>query len=48
VSHPISLLSERKSGRKRTWADGSLTELLEPFDTASLCLSKGIGAPIGS
>ncbi|KAK4687353.1 threonine aldolase, partial [Tremellales sp. Uapishka_1] len=25
-----------------------LTELLEPFDTASLCLSKGIGAPIGS
>lgn len=25
-----------------------LTDLLEPFDTASLCLSKGIGAPIGS
>ena len=25
-----------------------LTELLEPFDTASLCLSKGLGAPIGS
>ncbi|KAK1928027.1 putative threonine aldolase [Papiliotrema laurentii] len=24
------------------------TELLQPFDTASLCLSKGIGAPIGS
>ncbi|OCF55539.1 threonine aldolase [Kwoniella mangroviensis CBS 10435] len=26
----------------------SLTELLEPFDSASLCLSKGLGAPIGS
>lgn len=26
----------------------SLTDLLEPFDSASLCLSKGIGAPIGS
>ncbi|OCF32788.1 threonine aldolase [Kwoniella heveanensis CBS 569] len=26
----------------------SLTELLAPFDSASLCLSKGIGAPIGS
>ncbi|WVQ71235.1 hypothetical protein IAR50_000760 [Cryptococcus sp. DSM 104548] len=25
-----------------------LTELIAPFDTASLCLSKGIGAPIGS
>ncbi|WVQ62276.1 uncharacterized protein L199_000415 [Kwoniella botswanensis] len=25
-----------------------LTELLEPFDSASLCLSKGLGAPIGS
>ncbi|WRT64060.1 uncharacterized protein IL334_000988 [Kwoniella shivajii] len=25
-----------------------LTELLAPFDTASLCLSKGLGAPIGS
>lgn len=25
-----------------------LTELLEPFDSASLCLSKGIGAPLGS
>jgi threonine aldolase len=25
-----------------------LAELLEPFDTASLCLSKGLGAPIGS
>ncbi|KAJ4489524.1 pyridoxal phosphate-dependent transferase [Lentinula edodes] len=26
----------------------SLHELLEPFDTASLCFSKGLGAPIGS
>ena len=26
----------------------SMTELLEPFDSASLCLSKGIGAPVGS
>ncbi|KAJ3793621.1 pyridoxal phosphate-dependent transferase [Lentinula aff. detonsa] len=26
----------------------SLKELLEPFDTASLCFSKGLGAPIGS
>ena len=26
----------------------SLKELCEPFDTVSLCLSKGIGAPIGS
>ncbi|WVF70878.1 hypothetical protein IAT40_005672 [Kwoniella sp. CBS 6097] len=25
-----------------------LTELIAPFDSASLCLSKGIGAPIGS
>ncbi|WVR05811.1 hypothetical protein IAU60_002836 [Kwoniella sp. DSM 27419] len=25
-----------------------LTELIAPFDTASLCLSKGIGAPVGS
>lgn len=25
-----------------------LTDILAPFDTASLCLSKGIGAPIGS
>lgn len=25
-----------------------LSDLLAPFDTASLCLSKGIGAPIGS
>lgn len=25
-----------------------MTELLEPFDSASLCLSKGIGAPVGS
>lgn len=25
-----------------------LRDLLEPFDSASLCLSKGIGAPIGS
>ncbi|ORY29004.1 pyridoxal phosphate-dependent transferase [Naematelia encephala] len=25
-----------------------LTDLLAPFDTASLCLSKGLGAPIGS
>lgn len=25
-----------------------LTELIAPFDTASLCLSKGLGAPIGS
>jgi hypothetical protein len=48
VSLSISLLSERQSGRKTKRADGRLTELLEPFDTASLCLSKGIGAPIGS
>lgn len=26
----------------------SLTELIAPFDSASLCLSKGLGAPIGS
>ncbi|BEI83495.1 hypothetical protein CcaverHIS002_0400990 [Cutaneotrichosporon cavernicola] len=25
-----------------------LTELLAPFDSASLCLSKGLGAPVGS
>ncbi|KIR56205.1 threonine aldolase [Cryptococcus gattii Ru294] len=25
-----------------------LTELIAPFDSASLCLSKGLGAPIGS
>ncbi|GMK55667.1 hypothetical protein CspeluHIS016_0207230 [Cutaneotrichosporon spelunceum] len=25
-----------------------LTRLVSPFDTASLCLSKGIGAPVGS
>lgn len=25
-----------------------MSKLLEPFDTASICLSKGIGAPIGS
>lgn len=25
-----------------------LAELLEPFDSVSLCLSKGLGAPIGS
>ncbi|BEJ15707.1 hypothetical protein CspHIS471_0503120 [Cutaneotrichosporon sp. HIS471] len=25
-----------------------MTDLLEPFDSASLCLSKGIGAPVGS
>jgi len=26
----------------------SLKELLEPFDSASICFSKGIGAPYGS
>jgi len=26
----------------------SLKELVEPFDTVSLCFSKGLGAPIGS
>lgn len=26
----------------------SLKEWCEPFDTVSLCVSKGIGAPIGS
>lgn len=26
----------------------AMAELLAPFDTASICLSKGIGAPIGS
>lgn len=25
-----------------------MTDLLAPFDSASLCLSKGIGAPVGS
>ncbi|ORY26755.1 aromatic amino acid beta-eliminating lyase/threonine aldolase [Naematelia encephala] len=25
-----------------------LSELLEPFDSASMCLSKGLGAPVGS
>jgi threonine aldolase len=25
-----------------------MTELVAPFDSASLCLSKGIGSPIGS
>jgi threonine aldolase len=30
------------------WLTSSLTDLLAPFDSASLCLSKGIGAPIGS
>jgi threonine aldolase len=25
-----------------------LTELLEPFDSVSLCFSKGLGAPVGS
>lgn len=26
----------------------TMSKLLKPFDTASICLSKGIGAPIGS
>ena len=26
----------------------SLEELCRPFDTVSLCLSKGLGAPVGS
>ena len=26
----------------------SLAELCEPFDTVSLCFSKGLGAPVGS
>lgn len=26
----------------------SLAELVEPFDSASVCLSKGLGAPVGS
>lgn len=32
------------------WAETgvSLAELCRPFDTVSLCLSKGIGAPVGS
>jgi threonine aldolase len=25
-----------------------LSELLDPFNSVSLCLSKGLGAPIGS
>ncbi|RSH80143.1 Threonine aldolase [Saitozyma podzolica] len=34
--------------RKEEDLETVLTDLLEPFDSASLCLSKGIGAPIGS
>ena len=32
------------------WAETgiSLADLCRPFDTVSLCLSKGIGAPVGS
>lgn len=38
-----------RRGRVLSFADESrMTDLLDPFDTASLCLSKGIGAPIGS
>jgi threonine aldolase len=48
VSLFISLSSIGRGSERGKRADGRLTELLEPFDTASLCLSKGIGAPIGS
>lgn len=33
---------------KDTDIQAVLSELLEPFDTVGLCLSKGLGAPIGS
>lgn len=33
---------------KESEIEGVISKLLEPFDSASICLSKGIGAPIGS
>jgi threonine aldolase len=29
-------------------ADGAAREIVRHFDSASVCLSKGLGAPVGS
>ncbi|EGG01125.1 uncharacterized protein MELLADRAFT_50198 [Melampsora larici-populina 98AG31] len=39
-------VSAKVSQKKKQWK--SIGELCEPFDSMSLCLSKGLGAPIGS
>ncbi|EIW72663.1 threonine aldolase [Tremella mesenterica] len=44
----VELESRGLDARKEEDLQVVLTDLLNPFDSASLCLSKGIGAPIGS